>query len=182
MDTCQKSRNLIVDRAAKRAAPLTARVDKRGRDQDDYRQLFLIRAWQASQTTPDHGTDVAEKWEFTAVRNHLRSCHRELKRHPEMARFDLLEDDEMHGPSFEGRMEVRQVVRKLEDHLNPTELALLAAYVAHGCSTVRVWSAYGETVTYRYFCKRLRELRIKCCCFIQKICPEMVPKTVRPAL
>lgn len=178
MEICQRlSNHRVVEYAAKQAAPSSScTVDTKGRDRSDYRQLFALRAWLAGKTAPDHGgASSRARWEFTAVRNQLRSYKKEITRHPQCARYDLLSDDDCSDHSFEREMEMRNVVQKLGEFLTSVEIELLAEYTIHGCSSMGVWRARGCPGSYRYFCRQLRDLRRECRLLIAQICPGLVP-------
>lgn len=163
METCHRSDNRIIERAVNRAAPRHG-VDKTGRDVDDYRQIFRIKAWLSAKVVPDHGKDAYERWQFIAVRNQFCSCKREFGWYPDLARYDLLPDDDYRrcAPSFEHQMEVRELVTKLRVRLVASDWQLLLDYVAHGCSAVSVWEAYGRQVSCGCFRRQIRDLRELC--------------------
>lgn len=148
---------------------MQAVADKTARDADDYRQLFRLKAWQAGKSAPDHGENAFEKWQYTAVRNLLRSCKRDLARQPELARYDLLNDEDRHAPSFEKSMELRDLLGRLRSQVDVAEWRLLLDYVAHGCNASSVWNAYGRQVSRSCFRKRVRDLCARC----QRLLTEM---------
>lgn len=149
---------------------MQAVADKTARDADDYRQLFRLKAWQAGQSAPDHGDNAFEKWQYTAVRNLLRSCKRELGRHPDLARYDLLDDEDRHAPSFEKSMELRDLLARLRSQVDVGEWHLLLDYVAHGCNASSVWKAYGCQGCRSSFRKRISDLRARCQRLIAEMC------------
>ena len=162
MEISSRSVSRVIDRSVGRIAPVKSVVDKTGRDADDYRQLLRVRAWQAGQVAPDHGQDAFDRWQHAAVRNQLRTCQRELCRQPEMARYDYLPEDDRHAPSFERSMELRDLLRRLEERFGAEDWQLLQDYVAHGCNAASVWQAYGRQMSQRYFRERIRELCERC--------------------
>lgn len=182
MRTCQKSRDRLVESAARRVAPQTRAMDQTGRDRDDYQQLLAMKAWEAMDKVPDHGKDIAQRWRYAVVWNQLRDFQRELGWQPQVMRYDMLEEERRHAPSFEKLMEQRDALQKLEAYLTPREARLLVAYVVQGCNIRRLWEDMEKPCCYRHFCRRVEAVRAKCRRFFRANCPELGPKIGRASL
>jgi hypothetical protein len=134
--------------------------------------MLRMREWRASidwrkvpTPEPDHGK---EAYLFSAVRHQLCRCQREVMRQPEVARYDLLAEDDRHGPSFERRMEYRDLLRRLHRRIPPEDWQLLLDYAAHG-SVVSVWHAHDQSTGIRAFEKRVRRIRRRCRAVLHRI-------------
>jgi len=161
MTTFQETVDRIVENAACRVAPLIGAADVTGRDRDDYRNLFLERAWLAQKRSPGAQEDTAIKWTVRALRNQFLTFRRELGRHPEIARYDL-ESEVPLDRGFAKRMEQRDLLQKLRESISIGEWELLKNYLEHGCNASSVWRYYGRPISLRGFCKKMKDLRLRC--------------------
>jgi len=172
MDTCRKSESQVIAKAVARIAPKSGRVNVLGYDQDDYAQILKIKAWLAGQCVPEESDLAHTKWVFRAVKNQLRSCQRQLGRHPEMLRYDLLPDDDRGDPGFERRVSQRVVVKKLFQRLSEMDANMLTAFALADCNISEAWKAQGQPMSYRHYRRQVRRIQKRCRNFIVRNYPK----------
>jgi len=155
MEDLQRSLDRCVEKWSRKVAPRQNTVDKAGRDQDDYAQLFRLKAFEAVlhfQKTHKPKTKQSEEYYAqTAIRHRSTSVLRELGRHPEIARLEF-EPSFLLTPNLETVMARRDLVGKLRERMESGDWEVLTQYVLAGENASEAWRTYGRGFTRRgYF-------------------------------